>query len=480
MAANVKVSQLQEWGLPGTSTDPIIRAGMKAANSAIAQGVDPGTIEEGIKTLARNPASMKDDPILGPVAEAMLAEHPDGLNWVERPTPAPWTGWGEDQVDAPAIGQMRNACRLPGAIRGAMMPDAHVGYGLPIGGVLAVRDAVVPYAVGVDIACRMRLSILDAPVSGLMDRRDDLRRVLEEQTSFGVGACFKGEARRTHPVMDEDWSVGPVTARMKDKAWSQLGSSGGGNHFVEFGELEVPAPVGIGGVLVPAGTHLALLSHSGSRGSGETVASHYSEMAKALHPEMPRDLIHLAWLDLGSDEGQEYWRSMELMGRYSSANHELIHGRILAALGIAPLTHVENHHNFAWREIVDGAEAIVHRKGATPAAEGILGVVPGSMGDPGFIVRGLGNDASLRSCAHGAGRRMSRGEAFRNIDREEVRRYLSDKGVELLSAGVDEAPMAYKDIETVMASQKDLVDIVATFRPRIVKMAPDEGRQRRR
>lgn len=392
--------------------------------------------------------------------------------------PAPWRHWDAGQADPGAVAQMQAACLLPVAVAGALMPDAHTGYGLPIGGVLAVKNAVIPYAVGVDIACRMRLSVLDMPVSALVSRRERLVRALEHETRFGVGASFDRAARRDHPVMDADWSVSPVTLANRDKAWSQLGTSGGGNHFVEFGELHLDAP-GLG--LAP-GVHLALLSHSGSRGTGEAVAAHYSALAMERRPGLPRELRHLAWLDADSAEGMEYWAAMELMGRYAAANHELIHAHILAALGATSTAHVENHHNFAWREQWKGKPVIIHRKGATPAGRGALGVVPGSMAAPGFVVRGKGNAESLNSCSHGAGRIMSRSAALREIDPDAMRARLRRYGVELLSGGLDEAPMAYKDIHAVMAAQRDLVEIVARFEPRLVKMAPPgqkRGQQKR-
>jgi tRNA-splicing ligase RtcB len=296
---------------------------------------------------------------------------------------------------------MENACRLPVSVRGALMPDAHLGYGLPIGGVLAARGAVIPYAVGMDIACRMRLTVTDLPPSALEDDRDRLRNALVRETSFGVGSRFK--PRREHPVMDEDWTVSPVTIRDKDKAWSQLGTSGSGNHFVEYGELSV----GDDKLGLAPGTYLAILSHSGSRGTGGDVAQHYSRVARRLHPDLPRELVHLAWLDLQSADGQEYWAAMELMGRYAAAGHELIHRHMVKSLGCEVLYELENHHNFAWREEYDGEALIVHRKGATPAALGVRGIIPGSMGTPGYVVEGQGLPESLNSASHGAGRKMS-------------------------------------------------------------------------
>jgi tRNA-splicing ligase RtcB len=390
--------------------------------------------------------------------------------YVPRKADAPYQVWGEN-LEPDALKQMRNACKLPVAAAGALMPDAHVGYGLPIGGVLATHEAVIPYAVGVDIACRMKMSVLDLPVATLSEDQERLKKAIERETRFGVGGSFK--SRRQHDVMDADWRVTMLTAHLKDRAWAQLGTSGSGNHFVEFGVVTVlNADVGL-----PAGEYLALLSHSGSRGTGAQIAQHYSKLARESRPELPHDLSHLAWLDLASEAGQEYWSAMELMGRYAAANHALIHLHIARGLGVEVLLDIENHHNYAWRErhvLPDGTEqeVIVHRKGATPAGEGVLGIIPGSMGTPGYVVRGRGSAASLNSAAHGAGRRMSRTKAKQMFTWDMAQRFLRERGVTLISAGLDEVPMAYKDIDEVMAAQTDLVEPLARFEPRLVKMAP--------
>jgi tRNA-splicing ligase RtcB (3'-phosphate/5'-hydroxy nucleic acid ligase) len=399
-------------------------------------------------------------------AKTHAAEGP----FVPRKADAPYQIWG-DSLEATAVQQLKNACKLPVAVSAALMPDAHVGYGLPIGGVLATHDAVIPYAVGVDIACRMKLTVLDLPVHALADDQTRLTRAIERETRFGMGASFR--SRRQHHVMDADWQVTSVTSGLRDRAWAQLGTSGSGNHFVEFGQLTVfDDTVGL-----PHGEYVALLSHSGSRGTGAHIAQHYSRLARHLHPELPQELSHLAWLDLSSEAGQEYWAAMELMGRYAAANHALIHAHVARALGLEVLLDIENHHNFAWRErhrLPDGSEAevIVHRKGATPAGVGVLGIIPGSMATPGYVVRGKGVAASLNSASHGAGRRMSRTKAKAMFTWDAARRFLRERGVTLLSAGLDEVPMAYKDIDEVMAAQRDLVEPLARFEPRLVKMAP--------
>jgi tRNA-splicing ligase RtcB len=378
--------------------------------------------------------------------------------------PAPWRSWGED-LDPKAVQQMADGCSLPVAVRGALMPDAHVGYGLPIGGVLAVDNAVIPYGVGMDIACRMKMSVFPVSADIIKTHAGELARAIEEETCFGVGGKFK--ARKDHPVMREDWDFSPVTRRMRDTAWAQLGTSGSGNHFVEWGVLDVPQDL----PGLAAGVYPALLSHSGSRGTGGEVAKYYSALARRLHPELPRQLGHLAWLGLKTDEGREYWAAMELMGRYSAANHALIHAAVAGHLGLTPKVSIENHHNFAWREIHNGREVIVHRKGATPAGRGVLGIIPGTMVDPAYVVEGLGNPHSLCSAAHGAGRAMSRQEALKRYRRKDLEHVLQERGVRLLSGGLDEVPMAYKDIRAVMAAQAELVSVRGTFAPRIVKMA---------
>jgi len=273
-------------------------------------------------------------------------------------------------------------------------------------------------------------------------------------------------------VLDADWTVGKPTRSNRDRAWAQLGTSGSGNHFVEFGVLTVRPDAGLP---VPTGEYLALLSHSGSRGTGAAVCDHYSRLAMAMHPELPREYRQLAWLDLDSPEGQEYWAAMELMGRYAAANHELIHRHIAAHLGAEVLADIENHHNFAWRErhVIHGVDrdVVVHRKGATPAHAGVLGIIPGSMATPGYVVRGRGGEGSLGSASHGAGRAMSRTRAQQTFDWEAVNPVLRERNVHLLSAGLDEVPGVYKDIHQVMAAQKDLVEVLAEFMPRLVKMA---------
>lgn len=391
-----------------------------------------------------------------------------------RDEPLPYPVWGADLIDAGARQQMDNAMRLPVTVAGALMPDAHVGYGLPIGGVLATHEAVIPYAVGVDIACRMRLSVFDASAIVLNQQKGRFEKILQGNTRFGAGVEWKPPMEDA--VMDDpDWTATPLLRGLKDKAGRQLGTSGSGNHFVELGELEVV--VDDAGPGLEQGKHLALLSHSGSRGTGARIAEHYSQIAKNMHPELKGaggDMSHLGWLDIQTQAGQEYWLSMNLAGRYASANHRVIHRNIAKASGMKSLAVVENHHNFCWIErLPDGQEVYVHRKGATPADAGALGVIPGTMGDVGYVVRGRGNADSLNSASHGAGRLMSRTKAFETLTKTMRDQYLREKGVTLLGGGLDESPQAYKNINEVIAAQSELVEVIARFRPRIVMMTDD-------
>jgi tRNA-splicing ligase RtcB len=413
-------------------------------------GGDKSRLHEEVAAIVANPSAFVDDPLRGEFAKALFNAPPP-----PRAEPVKYRQWGED-LEHDAVMQMEKACLLPVSVAGALMPDAHVGYGLPIGGVLATDNAVIPYAVGVDIACRMKMTVLDIPLRDLEQKQDRLARAIETETRFGVGASFR--ERRAHDVLDADWSVSPITKQNKDKAWSQLGTSGSGNHFVEFGIFTAHGPIASAGQSkeLPAGTYVALLSHSGSRGTGAAVCDHYSKIAVNLFPDLPSELKRLAWLSLDSQPGQEYWNAMELMGQYAAANHACIHQHIAENLGATVLLDLENHHNFAWKEkhVIGGVErdVIVHRKGATPAGAGVLGIIPGSMASPGFVVSGKGNAESLNSASHGAGRTMSRMAANEKFNWKDVNRLLRERGVTLISAGLDEVPMAYKNIREVMAA----------------------------
>lgn len=417
------------------------------------------------KEVLLHPENFKMHGTWGKVAEGLVNPVQVKFNQL-RNTRAPFSIFGENEIDEQAKFQLYDSLKLPIAVKGALMPDAHSGYGLPIGGVLATENAVIPYGVGVDIGCRMSLSIFDLPASFLKGKDHQLQAILRDNTKFGMTEAHKTKADHDVFYRNEFDDI-PLLKRLKDKAYKQLGSSGGGNHFVEFGivKLDNPLPEW---KLEPK-EYLAVLSHSGSRGLGANIAKHYTYLATKQCP-LPKNVQHLAWLDLNTHDGQEYWLAMNLAGDYAKACHDDIHRRIAKALGKRVVVTIENHHNFAWKEQVDGKECIVHRKGATPAQKEVLGIIPGSMTAPGFIVIGKGNEESLNSASHGAGRLFSRAKCKTSFTQSQIKKVLADNEVTLIGGGIDEAPMAYKDINKVMALQSELVDVLGTFTPKIVRM----------
>ena len=431
-----------------------------------------------LETILDKPADYTEHEVFGAIAKELL-EWQQNIAALEaplkskqviypelRPKLPDYTIYGKEGIEEGAIAQMNVAMKLPVSAGGALMPDAHPGYGLPIGGVLATENAVIPYGVGVDIGCRMCLSVFDIPASYADFNKPVLKELLEDNSRFG-SATFRQPLE--DPILErQEFGEVRILKNLKDKAWQQLGTSGGGNHFVEFGKAELYEDNDLG---LPAGSYLALLSHSGSRGLGATVAGYYTKVAMR-QTRLPQEARHLAWLDLSTQAGQEYWIAMNFAGDYASACHDQIHRRMAAALGESAIGRVENHHNFAWKERdASGRELIVHRKGATPAGKGVLGIIPGSSTAPGFIVRGKGEASSLNSASHGAGRVMSRAAAKAGLSSKEVRQAIDKAGVTIIGSGLDEAPMVYKDIHQVMERQQALVDVIGSFLPKVVRMA---------
>lgn len=386
----------------------------------------------------------------------------------------PITVFGEigRDIDPEACKQLEKACELPVSVAGSLLPDAHVGYALPVGGVAALDNAVSPAFVGFDIACRMKLTILEITPDEFEEARESMSEILNGVTSFGLGADF-ADGKRDHPVMeDQRWNEIEKARELKDKAAKQLGSSGSGNHFADLMTGEIIKdkdwlPLNKGDRFV------ALLTHSGSRGTGYQIASHYKDVAvnetQVNHPEIPKNY---SWLSLDHDAGREYWSAMQLMGEYASANHELIHKHFVKEAGLEILGEYENHHNFAWEKVDEnGRRMIIHRKGATPAEEGIVGVIPGSMGTPSYLVEGLGNEESLWSSSHGAGRVSSRRQAKKNHDEGAYQKFLKEKDILKIGVARDETYQCYKNIGRVMDLQEDkLVESVAIMHPRVVVM----------
>jgi tRNA-splicing ligase RtcB (3'-phosphate/5'-hydroxy nucleic acid ligase) len=465
-----KILKLHHW-----PDGKIIGIAKKIGVELADQGLDRETILARLDAVRQNPGPFLADEQMAELAcECIRISQPTSAgSETLRDAPVEYLVWGRENIDEGSITQMDNAMRLPVSVAGALMPDAHIGYGLPIGGVLATENAVIPYAVGVDIACRMRLSLYEVSPHLLGQKKGIFEAALQEQTAFGMGAQWKGSQRANHEVLDDPaWNATGLLSSLKDNGVRQLGTSGTGNHFVEWGSFQLDEPL----YGLQPGEYLALLSHSGSRSVGFKIADRYSKLAMEKHPDLDKSIRHLAWLSLDSEEGQEYWLSMELAGRFASANHQIIHHRVARAAGLQEAAVVENHHNFAWAEkLPDGRDVIVHRKGATPARAGTLGVIPGSMGDAGYLVRGRGVPSSLESASHGAGRLMSRRAAMNSISRLQRDVYLRERGVTLLGGGMDESPQAYKPIDAIIAAQHDLVDVIGKFMPRIVRMADEAG-----
>jgi len=409
----------------------------------------------------------EQNAVLGKIAALFLdkkSEKPFVAYQMEA-EPKPVKTFGSRFIDTSAKQQMKTALQLPIAERGALMPDAHSGYGLPIGGVLATNNAVIPYGVGVDIGCRMAMSIYPVSEKEFNQHKHSCKTALSDWTHFGMEGGLEG--RREHSVLESPlFQEIPLLKPLKGKAGKQLGSSGGGNHFVEWGLVDITENNSIG---LKSGKYVALLSHSGSRSLGATIAMHYVKKAMEVC-KLPNYAKHFAWLDLDTELGQEYWKAMNLAGDYAKACHEVIHQNMQKQLGFEPIITIENHHNFAWKEVIDGKELIVHRKGATPAKEGELGIIPGSMIHPGYLVSGKGNVESLFSASHGAGRSMSRAKAKESNTVSAMKKLLAAHDVTLLGGSTEEAPNAYKNIEQVMASQIELVNVEGVFYPKIVRM----------
>jgi tRNA-splicing ligase RtcB len=428
-------------------------------------------LTELLMDIKNNPELYLNDEITGKIARKVIGKVDEPVFQIFglRDTPLPYSIYGSKDIEDVAKKQMELAMLLPVSVQGALMPDAHMGYGLPIGGVLATDNAVIPYAVGMDIGCLMALTIIDETEAFIKRYDYKVKQALTNFTHFGMEGGL--DVKQEHEVLDSPvFGQIPFLKLLRGKAVRQLGTSGSGNHFVEFGAVELAENNTLG---LPAKKYAALLSHSGSRGLGAAIAKHYTQIAMNTC-KLPRHAQQLAWLNLDSEAGQEYWLSMTLAGDYAKACHERIHANLLKALGLKAIKVIENHHNFAWKDtLADGRTVIVHRKGATPAHAGELGIIPGSLTTPAYLVSGKGDDRSLFSASHGAGRAMSRQKAKESMTASGMKKLLSNAGVTLIGGSVEENPLAYKDIETVINAQKDLVDIHGRFIPIIARMNKD-------
>jgi tRNA-splicing ligase RtcB len=379
-----------------------------------------------------------------------------------RERPAPYRLWLHPSMppDGNAIDQLKTALSLPVAVGGAGMPDLHKGYSLPIGGVVVLDHAISPAFVGYDISCMMRLTILDGGQIQPEDlekekvRQKFLNWVLES-TSFGLGSTTRGE---DHVVMSDPlWRETRVLKGLKDLAATQLGSSGAGNHFADI----------VSGECTDGSTFIGLLTHSGSRGAGNKLAQHYTVQADRAAGARCRIPSGYGWFDLKSEQGQEYQQAMELMGSYAQANHEIIHQRFVEVSGLGVKEVHTNKHNFAW---VDQNGLVYHRKGATPAYAGQIGIIPGSSGSPSYLVVGKGSAEAWYSASHGAGRPYSRSEAKRRYDASVFEKHMRKNGITYHGVAPDETVAAYKDIDKVIEAQTDLISVAAVMLPKVVVM----------
>jgi len=367
--------------------------------------------------------------------------------------------WLED-IEQEAMEQATNLAMLPFAHHHvAIMPDAHSGYGMPIGGVLATNGVVIPNCVGVDIGCGMcalKTSMKEFPngTESLKKVMGDIRQVIPV-----------GFDHQQNPYPWEGFNRAPeisIIQRQLEAATYQMGTLGGGNHFIEIQK-------GSDG-------HIWVMIHSGSRNFGLKIANEYHEIARHMCDRWHANIPHqdLAFLPIEDNIAKEYIQAMNYALEFAKENRRIMMRTVLSILvenypdaaGIEEIYDV--HHNYARWEHHFGMNVLIHRKGATSAREGEVGIIPGSQGTKSYIVEGLGNPESFTSCSHGAGRRMGRKAAQKQLSLEGEKRKLDERGIVHSvrnTADLDEAPGAYKDIDIVMKNQEDLVKIVVELTP---------------
>ncbi len=369
--------------------------------------------------------------------------------------------WLKD-IDSGAMEQARNLANLPFVHSHiAIMPDAHQGYGMPIGGVMATDGVVIPNAVGVDIGCGMCAQ--QTSLRTLASKKlEILLGLIRQSIPLGFKHHKKAQSQHLMPKGPAPLSDLPIVSREYKNARTQLGTLGGGNHFIEIQK-------GSDGFIW-------IMIHSGSRNLGYQVAGFYNKLAAKMSADLgatiPRNW-QLAFLPVNSAEGRQYLLEMQYCVDFAFANRKLMMEKVKDALQmIAAPVHFHQFiniaHNYASLETHFNKKVFVHRKGATSAREGEIGIIPGSQGAPSYLVRGLGNQDSFTSCSHGAGRKMGRKQAKRSLVLQKEQKKLEDQGI--LHAvrskrDLDEAPGAYKDIDEVMGNQLDLVDVLVTLQP---------------
>ena len=368
-----------------------------------------------------------------------------------------WT----DEVEPGAMEQIMNLANYPFAFHHiAIMPDCHEGFGMPIGGIMATLGVIVPHAVGVDIGCGM--IAVKTSLAGI-DRKILEKVIHEIRSVIPLGFAHHKKPQDKKYMPDLPVADLPVVRREYENARHQVGTLGGGNHFIELQK-------GNDG-------HLWVMIHSGSRNIGKQVADEYNRLAKELNKKENIKNTwekQLAYLYTDSEEGQRYIREMEYCVAFAFASRSLMMDTVLDILDLLVKGPVEETdrvaiaHNFAAPEEHFGQTVWVHRKGATPALKGMRGIIPGSQGTESYIVMGKGNKESFSSCSHGAGRVLGRRQAIRLLNLQNEVERLENKGIIhsiRRQKDLDEAPSAYKDIHRVIRLQEDLVDVLVELQP---------------
>jgi tRNA-splicing ligase RtcB len=356
-----------------------------------------------------------------------------------------------DDIEDGALEQAKNLANLPFVYKHiAIMPDSHQGYGMPIGGVMATQGVVVPNAVGVDIGCGMRAVKTGLPCLGNI--KDIMGKIREH---IPVGFSHHKEVQAW-----DMWDEAPdevIVQQELSSAKKQLGTLGGGNHFIE--------------IQMGSDGYIWFMVHSGSRNFGYKIANHYHKVAQSLCEKWYSDIPDkdLAFLPIGLDAANDYMSAMNYALDFARENRSKMMHAITEAAGVEDIQQmIDIHHNYAAWENHFGKNVIVHRKGATLAREDTIGIIPGSQGTKSYIVKGKGNPESFNSCSHGAGRKMGRKQATRELDLQDEIQRLDDQGIVhgiRNTKDLDEAAGAYKDISTVMSNQTDLVDIIVELTP---------------
>ena len=361
-------------------------------------------------------------------------------------------------IEPTAMAQVKNLASLPFIFKHiALMPDAHWGNGTTVGSVIATDRAVIPAAIGVDIGCGMIAARTDLDPDWATSHAKEIREAIEAAIPVGF-ECHKAPLRGVFDWKERGHLPFWLSTSKRERAWLQLGTLGGGNHFIELALGEDRA--------------VWIVLHSGSRHVGKVVADRHIGIAKDLMKQMFISLPdpELAYLVRNTPEYRAYLRDMEWCQEYAAFNRELLLDQVVGVLdrmlqaGFVAVTHANCHHNYAAMENHFGQNILVTRKGAVRARVGDIGVIPGSMGTKSYIVRGLGNPESFMSCSHGAGRAMGRKEAKRRFTAEDLEAQTTGVECRKDPGVVDEIPAAYKDIDQVMAAQADLVEVTAVLK----------------